>query len=205
MKSTRFLAVALLLPLAPGGCSGPPAPQVAKPDPRPEVFEPAYRVAAELRSAQEVGMNRRRFGELLEKFATELTLARDKAQSAKEQQVIRGYDEVLGIYKDAAKIWDVKISVPEIKDVAEQQARDGAAAGSTGLLIRNMKFQDIITEGIPLTLFREGSTGIDDLAGRYGLPVKDSEGWRTIPIDSVERVWARARAKTEEVVQLQKG
>ena len=205
MSATRIISVALLVPLALGGCSGSPAPKPVKADPRPEVFEPVYRVATELRSAQEVGMNRRRFGELLEKLATELSLSRDKAESPKEQRVIRGYAEVLQIYKDAAAIWDVKISVPEIKDIADQQAKNGVAGGSTDLIIQNMDFQNAVSEGIPLNLFRPGSTGIDGLVVRYQLPVTDTKGWKTIPNDSVERVWSRARTKTEEVVKLQKG
>ena len=205
MSATRIIAVALLLPVALGGCSGSPAPKPVKIDPRPEVFEPVYRVATELRSAQEVGMNRRRFGELLEKLATELSLARDKAETPKEQRVIEGYAEVLQIYKDAASIWDVKISVPEIKDIAEQQAKDEAAAGSTNRLIQNMEFQNAVSEGIPLNLFRPGSTGIDGLVIKHQLPITETKGWKTIPNDSVERVWSRARAKTEEVVKLQKG
>jgi len=88
MSATRLIAVALLLSVALGGCSGSPAPKPVKTDLRPEVFEPVYRLATELRSAQEVGMNRRRFGDPLEKLATELSLAGDKTESAKERQVI---------------------------------------------------------------------------------------------------------------------
>ena len=205
MSATKIISVALLIPLALGGCSGSPAPKPVKTDPRPEVFEPVYRVATELRSAQEVGMNRRRFGELLEKLATELSLARDKAESPKEQPVIQAYAEILQIYKDAAAIWDVKISVPEIRDLADQQAKNGLATGSTDLLDQNMNFQNAVSEGIPLNLFRPGSTGIDALVVRYQLPVTDTKGWKTIPNDSVERVWSRARAKTEEIVKQQKG
>jgi hypothetical protein len=205
MSTTKIVAVALISLATLGGCSGSPAPKQVKPDPGPEVFEPVYRVATELRSAQEVGMNRRRFGELLEKLATELSLARDKAEAPKEQRLIQGYAEVLHIYKDAAAIWDVKISVPEIKDIAEQQAKDEAAAGSTNRLIQNMEYQNAVSEGIPLNLFRPGSTGIDGLVIKYQLPVTDTKGWKTIPNDSIERVWSRARAKTEEVVKMQKG
>jgi hypothetical protein len=205
MSATRIITVVLLLPIALGGCSETPAPKPVETDPRPEVFEPVYRVATELRSAQEVGMDRRRFGELLEKLTTELSLARDKAESPKEQRVIQGYAEVLQIYKDSAAIWDVKISVPEIKDIADQQAKNGVEAGSTDIITQNMEFQNAVSEGIPLNLFRPGSTGIDDLVTRYQLPITDTKGWKTIPNDSVERVWSRARAKTEEIVKIQKG
>ncbi len=201
MSATKIIAVALLLSVSLGGCSESPAPKASKPDPRPEVFEPVYRVATELRSAQEVGMNRRRFGDLLEKLATEISLARDKAESPKEQRVIQGYAEVLQIYKDAAAIWDVKISVPELKDLADQQPTNGVVEA----IVQRGNFQMALIDGIPLNFYPKGSTGIDGLVTRYQLPVKDSEGWKTIPNDSVERVWSRARAKTEEIVKMQKG
>ena len=205
MSATRIIAVALLLPATLGGCSGATAPEASKPDPRPEVFEPVYRVATELRSAQEVGMNRQRFGELLEKLATEVSLARDKAESPKEQRVIQGYAEVLQIYKDAATIWDVKLSIPELEDLSEQRSKNMVAAGSIDGIQQNYHFGTAVSEGIPLNFPGEGNTGIDALVTQYQLPIKDSEGWKTIPTNSVEQVWSRAREKTEEVVKMQKG
>ena len=205
MLLTRTFGVVLLVALISVGCSGPAAPVASKPDPRPEVFEPVYRVATELRSAQEVGMNRRRFGELLEKLATELSLARDKAESPKEQRVIQGYAEVLQIYKDAAAIWDVKISIPELKDLAEERVKIEISGGSADSINQNYHFQLALIEGIPLNFYPKGSTGIEGLVTRYQLPVKDSEGWKTIPNDSVERVWSQVKQKTEAAVKLQKG
>ncbi len=205
MSAARSFGIVLLMSLNLAGCSNPPAPVAAQPDPRPEVYEPVYRVATELRSAQEVGTNRQRFGELLSKFATEVTMAKDRARSAKEQLVVGGYEEVLQTYKDAAKIWDVKISIPEIGQIADQQAKTSLVTGSNDGILRNFTFQTAISKGIPLNLFEPGSTGIDGLVTKYQLPVKDTEGWKTIPTDSVEQVWSRARAKTEDVVKLQKG
>jgi len=208
--ATRIIAT-VLLPMALGGCTGesssnpPLAPKPTKADPRPEVYEPVYRVATELRSAQEVGVNRPRFGELLEKLATELSLARDKAESPKEQRVIQGYAEVLQIYKDAAAIWDVKLSIPELKNLSEQHSKYLTTAGSLDGIEQNYNFSIAVSEGIPLNFPGRGTTEIDGLVTQYQLPVKDSEGWKTIPNDSVERVWSRARTKTEEIVKMQKG
>jgi hypothetical protein len=109
------------------------------------------------------------------------------------------------VYKDAATIWDVKISIPELKDLAEQHARADGAAGSIEGIKRRYDFENAVDDGIPLNFLGGDSTGIDELVGRYQLPVSDSKGWKTIPNDSVERVWTRARAKTEEVVKMQKG
>jgi hypothetical protein len=205
MPVTRSLVAALLTIVILGGCSGSPAPEPAKADPRPEVYEPVYRVATELRSAQEVGMNRQRFGELLEKFTTELSLARDKAETHKEQQVIQGYAEVLQMYKDAAAIWDVKNSIPELIDLADQKAGIDRSAGSIDTTVQVPVFSRALSAGIPMSLFTKESTGIDALVERYQIPITDSEGWKIIPNDSVERVWSRAREKTEEIVKLQKG
>jgi hypothetical protein len=205
MTMSRISVAAVLL-TAVVGCSKVTGLIPSKPDFRPELFEPVYRVATELRAAQEVGMNRPRFGELLEKFATELTLARDKAEFPKEQRVIQGYAEVLQIYKDAASIWDVKISVPELKEHAKRWfATIGKMTGSNELIIQKSHFETAVIDGIPLNFYPEGSTGIDGIVARYQLPVKDSKGWKTIPQDSVERIMSKAREKTEQIVKMQKG
>lgn len=94
----------------------------------------------------------------------------------------------------------MKLQIPELIDLAEQHPTNG----NTDAIIRKANFEMAVADGIPLNFYPEGSTGIDELASRYELPVKESEGWKTIPSDSVERVWSRARSKTEEVTKLQK-
>ncbi|WP_143206621.1 hypothetical protein [Singulisphaera sp. GP187] len=150
-------------------------------------------------------MNRQRFGELLGKFATEVSLAKDKVDSDREQRVIQGYSEALQIYKDAAAIWDVKLQIPAMVDLAQEQSKMKVAAGSVGSIGQFTDFKIATIHGILLNLYPEGSTGIDDYATHYQLPVTESDGWKTIPNDSVELIWSKARTKTEEVVKLQKG
>jgi hypothetical protein len=205
MSVTRLI-VALLLVAGVAGCSEVPGLKPSKPELRPEVFEPVYRVAAELRAAQEVGMNRGRFGELLEKLATEVSLTKDKAESDRERQVAQGYSDVLQIYKDAAAVWDVKIRIPELKQHAhEWYESHGQVTGDVKEIARVGNFEVAVADQIPLNHYPEGSTGIDGVAARYHLPVTDSNGWKTIPGDSVERIWSQARTKTEQVARMQKG
>ena len=103
MNAPRIIAMGLFSASRVRVLRGPASkPTVA--DPRPEVIEPVYRAATELRATQDIGMNRQRFGDLLQKFATEITIARDRAESPREQQVIQGYSDVLQIYKDSAAV-----------------------------------------------------------------------------------------------------
>ena len=121
MSATRTIAVALLLSAALGGCSGSTAPKPVKIDPRPEVYEPVYRVATELRSAQEVGMNRRRFGELLEKLATELFAGQGQGRILpRSSECSWGMRKSSRFTRMQRAVWDVKISVPEIKNLSDE-------------------------------------------------------------------------------------
>lgn len=183
-----------------------PQSEIQKPKVRQEVFEPLYRIATELKAGQEVGMNREKFGTLLQQFATELTIATDKAESPEEQQICSGYSDVLSIYKDAGKVWDVQISVPSLKYEA-QRHYDTVTITIDDDLTRFKQlsnFKIAIIEGIPLNVFPSGLTGLDDIAAQYVLPVKEDKGWKTIPRDSVQLIWAKAREKNAEVDKLRK-
>lgn len=204
MNSTKIIPLVLLAVIS-VGCSEKTESEPPKPAFRPEVFEPVNRAATELQSAQDVGMNRQRFGELLGRFATEVSLVKSKADSEREQRVILGYSEALQIYKDAAAIWDVKLQIPALVDLAQEESKMQVAAGSVGSIGQFTDFKIATIHGIPLNLYPEGSTGIDDYATHYQLPVTESDGWKTIPNDSVERIWSKARTKTEEVIKLQNG
>lgn len=205
MTATRIVAIGLLSASL-SGCSGGPSSKPTAADPRPEVIEPVYRAATELRAAQDIGMNRQRFGDLLQKFATEITVARDKAESPREQQVIQIYSDVLRIYKDSAAVWDVKLSIPDLKNLADQTARMRASVSdSNDAILQSSAFKMAVIEGIPLNTYPEGSTGIDDVVGRYELPVTNSEGWKTIPDNSLQAIWAEASRMTDEALRMYRG
>ena len=183
-----------------------PAPSAKKENPRAEnvlragIFESAHRVATQLKVGQEVGMNREKLAILLQELATEVALLKEKVESPREQAIAQKYSELLSIYKDSARMWDVRISVPGLKRFAQQwYDLNGAAESSTAKLLELQKFEIASIHGIPLNLYPEGSTGIDYLVDRYRIPVTEEDGWRTVPIDSVQMIWAKAAEKSAEV------
>jgi len=174
---------------------------------RAEVFDSVYRVATELKAGQKVGMNREKFGNLIQRFATEIAIAIDNAESPSETQVANGYAEVLAIYKDASMVWDTKLKTPDYLQLADDwnenvekgTANAGAAIGKI------YDFKVALADGIPLNSYPDGdSTGIDSIVSQYKLPVAESKGWKTIPIDSIQVIWAKALEKNVEVDNLRR-
>jgi hypothetical protein len=204
MRNLTALVIAFVV-----GCSGPKEkPSDTKPIPndnqkakvRKEIFDATYRVATELEAAQEVGINREKFGTLLQQFNTEIMLAKDKAESPPEKHICDGYSAVLQIYKDAGKVWDLKISIPKLVYDAKVFT-DTFAAGDTKLITQLYSYRVATIDGIPLNLFPmdKGSTGIDDVVSKYNIPVKEQDSWKTIPSDSIQLIWAKAKEKNDEV------
>ncbi len=54
-------------------------------------------------------MNYQKFGELLQSLATELSIAKDKAKSDNEKELLKGFQEVLIAYQDSSTVWEGKI------------------------------------------------------------------------------------------------
>jgi hypothetical protein len=210
MLRCQKLLLTIIGALAVSGCSEvepesqAPEPEVAKPKVRQEIFELVYRSATELKVGQEVGMNREKFKTLLQQFATELTIAKDKTESPEEQLICTGYSDVLAIYKDAGKVWDVKISVPSLNYNAEARMKILVTAGNIAGMNKGYEYQNANIDGIPLDVFPEGKTGLDDIAARYAIPIKEDKGWKTIPNGSVQLLWAKAKEKNAEVDTLRK-
>ena len=174
----------------------------AKPAFRAEIFDPVYRAAMELKSGQEVGMNRAKFGELLQKFSTEVSIANDKAESAAEQKIAEGYSQVLDIYKDAAALWDVEFKIPDYRKAADYEMENQKLAGKVPG--EYFDFCVVAKVGIPINLYPDGSTGIEKLIERYNLPVEDNEGFKYTPTRSVAIIWSKATEKNDEVNKLRK-
>lgn len=173
---------------------------------RQEIFEPVYRVAVELKAGQDVGINREKFGGLLQKFASEISIAKDKAENSSEQRVCAGYSRLLETYKDAAKVWDVKIEVPRIKHEADKYYDQIGSVGGGDSLEQWSSFKFAIIGRIPLNVYPAGGTGLDSIAERYKIPVTEQKGgWKTIPDDSVQLIWEKARDRHAEVEALRKG
>ncbi len=72
-------------------------------------FEPLYRAGKSIQAATSIGTNYQRMGELLQNFATEVLIAKDKTKSDKERLLVARYEEAQQIYQDSLTLWKVQI------------------------------------------------------------------------------------------------
>ncbi len=168
------------------------------------IFDLVHRAVAELRAAQDVGMNRERFQGLLQQFSTEVIMATEKAQSPAEKTLAEGYRQVLEIYKDSAKIWDVKLSIPTLKHDADKYVELVSIAPNSDAITENYNFQVALIDGIPLDVFPKGGTGLEVIVNRYSIPVVKKEGYRIIAESSIQLLWQKAGERMEQVNKLRK-
>jgi hypothetical protein len=73
-------------------------------------FEPLYRSAKAVQASLAVGLTYAKFGELLQAFATEVSIAKDKASTAKESELVRLYREALLTLQDSNLLWKAKVA-----------------------------------------------------------------------------------------------
>lgn len=72
-------------------------------------FEPVYRAAKAVEASANIGMDNHKFNDLLQTFATEASIAQDRADTANEREVVAEFKRVLEIYTDSKTLWDKKI------------------------------------------------------------------------------------------------
>ena len=72
-------------------------------------FDAVYRAAKSVKEATGVGVNFPRYSELVQTFATEVSIARDKASSPGEQALAQRFASVLAAYRDSVTLWQHKI------------------------------------------------------------------------------------------------
>lgn len=71
--------------------------------------ENLYRAAKSLESAVGVGVTLARYRELLQQFATELSISKDKAANRAEREMITAFADAFIAYRDAGTLWDQKV------------------------------------------------------------------------------------------------
>lgn len=157
-------------------------------------FDAVHRIVTELLAAQDVGMNREKFQVLLQQFSTEIALAAEKARSPAEKKIADAYRQVLDIYKDSAKIWDVKISVPSLELQAKEFAHIGVLKSDEDYIYKSRDFQKACIDGIPLNSV-SGSTGLDEIVARHAIPIKKMEWPQIISESSIQLLWEKAGEK----------
>lgn len=75
-------------------------------------FQDLYRSAKAIEGATSVGLNRPKFSELLQAYATEISIARDKAITKAEKDFVNLHLAALEVYQDSATVWDSTIEHP---------------------------------------------------------------------------------------------
>jgi len=78
-------------------------------------FEPVYRAAKAVEASAVIGMDNHKFNDLLQTFATEASIAQDKAETAKDREIVEQYQKVLEIYTDSKTLWDKKIKQEQVQ------------------------------------------------------------------------------------------
>lgn len=117
---SAFLILAAVGLVALAGCEGSkPPPQAVPPKPAPPAielakFDATYRTAKAISAAFSVGVNYERFSELLQAFATEVSIAADRAISPEEKKLVTDYRDLLALYADLSTIWQDHIKFARV-------------------------------------------------------------------------------------------
>lgn len=90
-------------------------------------FDNLYRSAKAIEGATAVGVSSDKFGELLQNFATEITILNDKVTGRQEVALLEIYKTAFGIYQDSVHIWDYT------------EGRSGTVYGDELLLLEKYK------------------------------------------------------------------
>jgi len=108
------------------------APRVDK-----QKFEPLYRAGKNIEGAVAVGVNLLKYRELLQGFATEVSIANDKVANDAERALLKNYEEALVAYKDAGAVWEKRLKGdtlspaddPELVRIADAYPISGRGSG----------------------------------------------------------------------------
>ncbi|MBZ5500144.1 MAG: hypothetical protein LAP85_27430 [Acidobacteriia bacterium] len=134
-------------------------------------FEPVYRAAKSIQAAISVGLNYQKMGELLQNFATEILIAKDKAESDMERLLVARYGEALPIFKDSLALWNEQIDSSKYEWLKGYLVCEGDVAVIAGKYKLQKEEKDLAGVG-------------------RKLPV--------IPVSSVQALWLQADLKLQE-------
>ena len=147
-----------------------------------------------------VAFDRDEYGKLVRQLALEIDLAGRRVRSPEGHKLIELFGELRDIHMDAGRVWDVKLSIPVLRDEAEKRQKFLSYAPGNNVE-PYLEFKNQVTpSGIPMKDFARKTTGLDDIAERYALPITTTKWeFKIIPMDSVERIFAVAREKQAEI------
>ena len=137
-------------------------------------WDGAFRSAAAIKSAIDVGMSRIQYGTFVQQLSAEVAIARSKSRYASEKEVADRYQQAVEAYSDAGSFWSACINF--------------FAGGRNDLSYPG---------GLPLEL-----TNMAWFADRYNVPTQKADFWganRGVPLNvGVSVVWEYAQTKVEE-------
>jgi hypothetical protein len=142
MRSFLFASAFLLL----SGC----APRVDHAD-----FEQLYRSGKAISSATEVGINYSSFSDLVQKFASEVSIAKDSANNQPEKNMTDAYQEALTAYRDSLVVWKNEIDgagydwIPKGEIYVEDELRPIIAKYALTTQVRSIEITGHRFETIP--------------------------------------------------------
>lgn len=138
-------------------------------------FESLYRSAKAVEGAQAVGVSYVRFGEFLQAFATEVSIARDKAASAEERRMVGAYADALATLQDSLALWRAQFDT-KAKQTAEQVAARYSRWFSEQELLQKVwsvaLSQMEAANKMYLSDFQAGAVVLRDLAARLEVETK---------------------------------
>ena len=141
------------------------APSASLPD--GTKFEAAYRAGKSIEGALAIGISYKDFEGLLQSFASELLLTKDRITTPPEGTLLERYTEVLTTYQDSRTLW---------KEQADQALKYGWANAPE----RNPEGL-IVVEG-----------DVIQIVQRYGLATRQEPNATVIPGTSIQFLWAKA-------------
>jgi hypothetical protein len=141
------------------------APSASLPD--GTKFEAAYRAGKSIEEALAIGISYNDFEGLLQSFASELLLTKDRMTTPSEGTLLERYTEVLTTYQDSRTLW---------KEQADQAMKYGWANAPE----RNPEGL-IVVEG-----------DVIQIVQRYGLATRQEPNATVIPGTSIQFLWAKA-------------
>src|ERR1700682_5467766 len=104
----RIIALALCLVTVGCGSSGTPHKQSKV---TTAIFEPVYRAAKTVQGATQSGVSYVKFGEVMQQFSTELSIAKDHELNAADKKLFAHYQDAYDAYQFSKEMWSQKIEV----------------------------------------------------------------------------------------------
>ena len=168
MTNTLVRVSAVILSVAVGSCASPTVPPIDA-----KKFDGLYRAAKTTEAAINMGINHEKFGDAIRAFATELSIATDKAGTDKERELVRLYSETLTAYRDSDEMWRLKIDSAIEKPVKSADDFDRKRLKLDTQFTNLIQFGDALGEAaakdrrVPVEARHEG------LLTRYSVPTEE--------------------------------